>query len=122
MELHVHHGEEYGAHGIYVRSNKPRPPTSKNHSCICCSTTSTPLWRDIGMSRVLCNACGIRYKKYGVICPQCKVSELLVIAVYPTHDPAQYVPCKQEREIRVCCRCHSSLPAPSKRARIALDD
>ena len=35
--------------------------------------TSTSLWRDAGEGRVLCNACGIRYKKYGLFCPTCAV-------------------------------------------------
>eukprot|EP00048_Salpingoeca_helianthica_P022584 m.19158 g.19158 ORF g.19158 m.19158 type:complete len:244 (+) comp7525_c0_seq1:206-937(+) len=72
---------------------------TKPKSCVCCGCTSTPLWRDIGKNRPLCNACGIRWKKYGVICESC-----------------QYVPCKQERENKTCRRCLAVLPA-SKRVR-----
>ena len=61
---------------------------------------STPLWRDMGKDMPLCNACGIRWKKYGIVCDVC-----------------QYVPCKQERENKYCKRCTALLPPPNKRAR-----
>lgn len=69
--------------------------------CACCHCTNTPLWRDIGAEMPLCNACGIRWKKYGLVCAVC-----------------QYVPCKQERDDKNCKRCGAMLPAPSKRARM----
>lgn len=77
------------------------PGARKNKQCACCGATSTPLWRDIGKELPLCNACGIRWKKYGIVCDNC-----------------QYVPCKQERESKICMRCNSKLAPASKRARI----
>eukprot|EP00042_Codosiga_hollandica_P028977 m.156582 g.156582 ORF g.156582 m.156582 type:complete len:316 (+) comp52930_c0_seq14:278-1225(+) len=56
---------------------------------------STPLWRDIGKEAPLCNACGIRYKKYGLVCDSCF-----------------YVPCKSERAKGVCPRCTAVFPEP----------
>lgn len=73
----------------------------RNKQCACCHCTTTPLWRDIGAELPLCNACGIRWKKYGLVCSHC-----------------QYVPCKQERESKICRRCGSVLPPASKRARL----
>lgn len=69
--------------------------------CACCGVTSTPLWRDIGGQLPLCNACGIRFKKYGICCPDCN-----------------YVPCKQQRDAKTCPRCQLALPTPSKRAKV----
>lgn len=96
-----------------LRVVKPisRPSTSslsrKPKQCACCGCTSTPLWRDMGKDMPLCNACGIRWKKYGVVCDEC-----------------QYVPCKQERENKHCKRCSAQLPPANKRIRPAspLDD
>lgn len=62
-------------------------------ACICCQRTNTPLWRDIGPGRPLCNACGIRWNKYGIICNVCN-----------------YVPCKQERQYVQCVRCQAVMP------------
>eukprot|EP00047_Mylnosiga_fluctuans_P012832 m.28004 g.28004 ORF g.28004 m.28004 type:complete len:251 (+) comp4486_c0_seq1:87-839(+) len=86
---------------------KVKRPTSsrsgrKQKQCACCGCTSTPLWRDMGKNQPLCNACGIRWKKYGVICEAC-----------------QYVPCKQERERKLCKRCSAVLPPAPKRIRAA---
>ncbi|XP_026989284.2 GATA-type zinc finger protein 1 isoform X3 [Tachysurus fulvidraco] len=39
--------------------------------CASCCTRKTPLWRDAEDGTPLCNACGIRYKKYRVRCLQC---------------------------------------------------
>ncbi|XP_058635398.1 GATA-type zinc finger protein 1 isoform X2 [Onychostoma macrolepis] len=39
--------------------------------CASCRTRKTPLWRDAEDGTPLCNACGIRYKKYRVRCQQC---------------------------------------------------
>ncbi|XP_062304363.1 GATA-type zinc finger protein 1 [Osmerus eperlanus] len=49
------------------------PSTSlhKNKMCASCRTKKTPLWRDAEDGTPLCNACGIRYKKYRVRCTQC---------------------------------------------------
>ncbi|KAJ7353821.1 GATA-type zinc finger protein 1 [Desmophyllum pertusum] len=39
--------------------------------CASCGTFKTPLWRDAKDGTHLCNACGIRYKKYGIRCVRC---------------------------------------------------
>ncbi|XP_040842127.1 GATA-type zinc finger protein 1 [Ochotona curzoniae] len=39
--------------------------------CASCGTQRTPLWRDAEDGTPLCNACGIRYKKYGMRCSSC---------------------------------------------------
>nr|XP_033779464.1 GATA-type zinc finger protein 1 isoform X2 [Geotrypetes seraphini] len=39
--------------------------------CASCRTEKTPLWRDAEDGTPLCNACGIRYKKYGIRCFKC---------------------------------------------------
>ncbi|CAH1772765.1 unnamed protein product, partial [Owenia fusiformis] len=39
--------------------------------CASCSARKTPLWRDAEDGTPLCNACGIRYKKYRVRCVHC---------------------------------------------------
>eukprot|EP00042_Codosiga_hollandica_P028980 m.156502 g.156502 ORF g.156502 m.156502 type:complete len:271 (+) comp52930_c0_seq4:278-1090(+) len=76
---------------------KPAEPRSfsSRKVCGCCRTTNTPLWRDIGKEAPLCNACGIRYKKYGLVCDSCF-----------------YVPCKSERAKGVCPRCTAVFPEP----------
>lgn len=74
--------------------------TGKVKQCACCGCTSTPLWRDLGKNQPLCNACGIRWKKYGVICDSC-----------------HYVPCKQERDSRTCRRCANPFMPAAKRTR-----
>lgn len=55
----------------------------------------------MGKEMPLCNACGIRWKKYGIVCDVC-----------------QYVPCKQERENKNCKRCSAVLPMSAKRVRV----
>ncbi|XP_039628614.1 GATA-type zinc finger protein 1 isoform X2 [Polypterus senegalus] len=44
---------------------------NKSKVCASCSTRKTPLWRDAEDGTPLCNACGIRYKKYRVRCFRC---------------------------------------------------
>ncbi|KAG1934209.1 GATA-type zinc finger protein 1 isoform X2 [Pimephales promelas] len=44
---------------------------SRSKVCASCCTRKTPLWRDAEDGTPLCNACGIRYKKYRVRCQQC---------------------------------------------------
>ncbi|XP_028311233.1 GATA-type zinc finger protein 1 [Gouania willdenowi] len=39
--------------------------------CASCCTRKTPMWRDAEDGTPLCNACGIRYKKYRVRCANC---------------------------------------------------
>ncbi|XP_017285952.1 GATA-type zinc finger protein 1 [Kryptolebias marmoratus] len=43
----------------------------KNKVCASCCTRKTPMWRDAEDGTPLCNACGIRYKKYRVRCVKC---------------------------------------------------
>nr|XP_008101294.1 PREDICTED: GATA-type zinc finger protein 1 [Anolis carolinensis] len=45
--------------------------THRNKRCASCKTKKTPLWRDAEDGTPLCNACGIRYKKYRIRCLQC---------------------------------------------------
>ncbi|NP_001038914.1 GATA-type zinc finger protein 1 [Danio rerio] len=54
-------------------SEEESDPCSLSGSKICasCRTRKTPLWRDAEDGTPLCNACGIRYKKYRVRCQQC---------------------------------------------------
>ncbi|XP_064479408.1 uncharacterized protein LOC135392626 [Ornithodoros turicata] len=47
------------------------PAGSSGKQCASCSTKVTPLWRDAEDGTPLCNACGIRYKKYKVRCTRC---------------------------------------------------
>ncbi|KAA0713494.1 Zinc finger protein 1 GATA-like protein 1 [Triplophysa tibetana] len=44
---------------------------SRGKICASCLTRKTPLWRDAEDGTPLCNACGIRYKKYRVRCHRC---------------------------------------------------
>ncbi|XP_024145998.1 GATA-type zinc finger protein 1 isoform X1 [Oryzias melastigma] len=44
---------------------------SKGKVCASCCTRKTPMWRDAEDGTPLCNACGIRYKKYRVRCLNC---------------------------------------------------
>ncbi|XP_063149076.1 GATA-type zinc finger protein 1 [Candoia aspera] len=45
--------------------------THRNKRCASCKTRKTPLWRDAEDGTPLCNACGIRYKKYRIRCFHC---------------------------------------------------
>ncbi|XP_056266065.1 GATA-type zinc finger protein 1 isoform X1 [Pseudoliparis swirei] len=45
--------------------------SSKVKVCASCCTRKTPMWRDAEDGTPLCNACGIRYKKYRVRCVKC---------------------------------------------------
>ncbi|XP_051694046.1 GATA-type zinc finger protein 1 isoform X2 [Oryctolagus cuniculus] len=56
--------------------------------CASCRTQRTPLWRDAEDGTPLCNACGIRYKKYGTRCSRCWL-----------------VPRKSVQPRRLCGRC-----------------
>ncbi|XP_012863820.2 GATA-type zinc finger protein 1 [Echinops telfairi] len=60
--------------------------------CASCKTQRTPLWRDAEDGTPLCNACGIRYKKYGTRCFTCWL-----------------VPRKSVQPKRLCGRCGVSL-------------
>ncbi|TNN83628.1 GATA-type zinc finger protein 1 [Liparis tanakae] len=49
----------------------PTASGSKVKVCASCCTRKTPMWRDAEDGTPLCNACGIRYKKYRVRCVKC---------------------------------------------------
>ncbi|XP_026216084.1 GATA-type zinc finger protein 1 [Anabas testudineus] len=49
----------------------PMLSVSKGKVCASCCTRKTPMWRDAEDGTPLCNACGIRYKKYRVRCVNC---------------------------------------------------
>lgn len=68
-------------------------------SCVCCEATSTPLWREGRKGDLLCNACGIRWVKYGIACESCK-----------------YVPRKSEATKLNCPRCETKFPPPEEEA------
>ena len=105
--------------GQHIKPSSFSKPTSRGRFCVCCHVTSTPLWRDAGHGRVLCNACGIRFKKYGLFCNNCSVRTLLVsILSLPHVFFVQYVPCKNERDSKICRRCQSMLPSATKKSRV----
>nr|XP_040146416.1 ferredoxin-2, mitochondrial isoform X8 [Ictidomys tridecemlineatus] len=60
--------------------------------CASCRTQRTPLWRDAEDGTPLCNACGIRYKKYGTRCSSCWL-----------------VPRKSVQPKKLCGRCGLSM-------------
>jgi hypothetical protein len=62
-------------------------PLQLEKECASCGAVKTPLWRDAEDGTPLCNACGIRYKKYRIRCLQC-----------------WYIPKKEEKALP-CCPC-----------------
>ncbi|XP_070562284.1 uncharacterized protein [Ptychodera flava] len=66
----------------------PPPRSSCVKQCESCGTRSTPLWRDAEDGTPLCNACGIRYKKYRVRCSYC-----------------WHIPKKDGKSYPTCARC-----------------
>ncbi|XP_004633058.1 GATA-type zinc finger protein 1 [Octodon degus] len=78
-----------------VAESNPRGSTGEAlglRRCASCSTQRTPLWRDAEDGTPLCNACGIRYKKYGTRCSGCWL-----------------VPRKTVQPKKLCGRCGVSL-------------
>nr|XP_004667475.1 GATA-type zinc finger protein 1 isoform X2 [Jaculus jaculus] len=78
-----------------TRDLGPSPGSSEAlepRRCASCRTQRTPLWRDAEDGTPLCNACGIRYKKYGTRCSSCWL-----------------VPRKSVQPKRLCGRCGVSL-------------
>ncbi|XP_074058266.1 GATA-type zinc finger protein 1 [Macrotis lagotis] len=61
-------GASPSAMGVSTSSHQDSPGS---RCCASCRTQRTPLWRDAEDGTPLCNACGIRYKKYGIHCPAC---------------------------------------------------
>ncbi|XP_054460257.1 GATA-type zinc finger protein 1 [Anoplopoma fimbria] len=66
----------------------PTTSVSKGKVCASCCTRKTPMWRDAEDGTPLCNACGIRYKKYRVRCVKC-----------------WYIPRKEGNSISCCLKC-----------------
>ncbi|EDO38343.1 predicted protein [Nematostella vectensis] len=62
-------------------------PLNIEKECASCGVAKTPLWRDAEDGTPLCNACGIRYKKYRIRCLRC-----------------WYIPKKEEKALP-CCPC-----------------
>ena len=69
---------------------KPARLVKMRKECASCGTLKTPLWRDADDGTSLCNACGIRYKKYRVRCLRC-----------------WYIPKKEENAFSCCTSCGS---------------
>uniref|UniRef100_A0A3Q2QGU4 Zinc finger GATA like protein 1 n=1 Tax=Fundulus heteroclitus TaxID=8078 RepID=A0A3Q2QGU4_FUNHE len=61
---------------------------SRERFCASCCTRKTPMWRDAEDGTPLCNACGIRYKKYRVRCVKC-----------------WHIPRKEGNSNSLCIRC-----------------
>ncbi|ELU09646.1 hypothetical protein CAPTEDRAFT_202256 [Capitella teleta] len=74
------------------RNFVPRPSMhasgSSGKQCASCGTKKTPLWRDAEDGTPLCNACGIRYKKYRLRCTNC-----------------WHIPKKDSKVQSHCCHC-----------------
>lgn len=68
-----------------ISVSQPHPQCT----CASCASTITPYWRDGWSPEVmLCNACGLRYQKFGRRCPACV-----------------YIPRKEDSLATVCIRC-----------------
>eukprot|EP00794_Sanderia_malayensis_P000491 gene491-1136_t len=63
-------------------------PIHVEKECASCGTSKTPLWRDAEDGTHLCNACGIRWKKYKIRCVRC-----------------WYIPRKEEKMMKQCPSC-----------------
>ncbi|XP_054607648.2 GATA-type zinc finger protein 1 isoform X1 [Nothobranchius furzeri] len=64
--------------------------------CASCCTRKTPMWRDAEDGTPLCNACGIRYKKYRVRCVKC-----------------WHIPRKESNSSSICFKCGNSVKVSS---------
>lgn len=78
--LHKRHhgsGSVCGLYGSCSGSEDDLPESTdyylpcSSKMCASCSTRRTPLWRDAEDGTPLCNACGIRFKKYRMRCGHC---------------------------------------------------
>ena len=94
---------KFASHSIYKLSSSPGEPSTDGSlldedlgvapiyvekECASCGTVKTPLWRDAEDGTPLCNACGIRYKKYRIRCLRC-----------------WYIPKKEEKALPCCTSC-----------------
>ena len=70
-------------------------PIRVEKECASCGTVKTPLWRDAEDGTPLCNACGIRYKKYRIRCFRC-----------------WYIPKKEEKALPYCTSCGNFIKVP----------
>ncbi|XP_064626495.1 uncharacterized protein LOC135487082 [Lineus longissimus] len=73
---------------VVSKKNKHRQMGKTGKQCASCGTKKTPLWRDAEDGTPLCNACGIRYKKYRIRCSYC-----------------WYVPRKAGKSCPICSSC-----------------
>lgn len=54
-----------------MTASSSKPPNAANLYCHQCQATETPLWRaGPAGPKTLCNACGVRYRKHGVLTPR----------------------------------------------------
>eukprot|EP00037_Helgoeca_nana_P012328 m.111700 g.111700 ORF g.111700 m.111700 type:complete len:481 (+) comp21381_c0_seq1:760-2202(+) len=81
------------------RRPQSRARKEKSGNCVCCDAVNTPLWREGKHGARLCNACGIRWVKYGIACDTCK-----------------YVPRKSEASKELCPRCTTPFPPADEEA------
>ena len=77
---------------------KPRRTKSRVDTCSCCHAIETPVWRKGNNGRVLCNACGMRWIKYGVACDTC-----------------HYVANKHESKGKLCTSCGKAWRADQRK-------
>ena len=75
--------------GPICKASPGRSPRSIKQ-CASCGRKDkdTPMWRDAPDGTPLCNACGIRYKKYHIRCDEC-----------------HYIPRKDEKNLSHCPKC-----------------
>ena len=77
-------------------------PIRVGKECASCGAVKTPLWRDAEDGTPLCNACGIRYKKYRIRCFCC-----------------WYIPKKEEKTRPYCTGCGNFIKMPvGRRGRV----
>ncbi|XP_043543482.1 GATA-type zinc finger protein 1 [Chiloscyllium plagiosum] len=84
-------------------SEEDAPNAVYGKCCVSCGTEKTPLWRDAEDGTPLCNACGIRYKKYRIHCFSC-----------------WHIPKKEGLSFIHCLRCGDPLRAPVTQRRVCL--
>ncbi|XP_048452029.1 GATA-type zinc finger protein 1 [Rhincodon typus] len=87
----------------FSSSEEDSPNAVYGKSCVSCGTGKTPLWRDAEDGTPLCNACGIRYKKYRIRCSNC-----------------WHIPKKEGLAFVRCLRCGDPLRAPITQRRACM--